>query len=39
MVSFKIGLYVGPVEKRDRTFHGVNHAFRVQSRFSKTKQK
>ena len=27
-----IGLWLGPVEKRDRAFHGVNHAFGVQSR-------
>ena len=24
-------LYINSVEKRDRTFHGVNHAFGVQS--------
>ena len=35
---FEDYLLLGPVGKRDRTFQGVNHAFGVQSRFSK-KQK
>ena len=29
-------VYIGPVGKCDRAFHGVNHAFGVQSRFSTT---
>ena len=32
-------LSLGPVGKRDRAFHSVNHAFGVQSRFSTKKQK